>query len=172
MTIPEYLSRQISRTFDPLLMLLEKFTPAQLNQVPFEGSWTAGQVVEHILICGSSIPDQVTGPATRPFDEKVNVISDLFLDFTVKFQAAPALAPQKTVHQKAKLLGQLRSIRDHHLETSIQKDPEALCMVMELPTLGLLTRYEWIHFICVHTQRHTHQIQNIYSCLQKTSAGN
>lgn len=54
----------IETTFGHLIDELSKFDESTLNQIPFEGSWTAGQTAEHIIICGSGIPDAQTHQIT------------------------------------------------------------------------------------------------------------
>ncbi len=44
-------------------------------------------------------------------------------------------------------------------------DLSATCTVFELPGFGEFTRSEWIWFAIYHTQRHTHQLKNIYDIL-------
>ncbi|WP_345950375.1 DinB family protein [Mucilaginibacter sp. PAMB04274] len=60
---------EYEETTQQLLRLLSKFTPAQFNQVPFEGSWTAGQLAEHVLKSQSSI-GELFGGSARPANRK------------------------------------------------------------------------------------------------------
>ncbi|MDC7999921.1 DinB family protein [Aequorivita todarodis] len=155
------LIRDIENTFDTLLDELSKFEKKTLNEVPFEGSWTAGQTVEHIIICGSGIPDLHTTETNRPYDEKVEAIKDLFLNFDLKFKADPSLEPRSTSHTKDGLVQKIKEIKDHLKNIAETKELKALCEDMEFPSFGFLTRYEWLRFILFHTQRHIHQLKNI-----------
>ncbi len=152
------LTRDIETTFDNLITELSKFDEDALNQVPFEGSWTAGQTAEHIIICGSGIPDTQTTKANRASDEKVEVIKELFLNFDLKFETDPSIAPGQPPHDKQLLLNKIMEIKEILKIIADTKSLEELCLDMELPTFGNLTRYEWLRFILFHTQRHTHQI--------------
>jgi hypothetical protein len=147
---------------------LSGFRDTTLNQVPFEGSWTAGQTAEHIIICGSGIPDARTAETDRAHDEKVDALKELFLNFDMKFKADPALEPRSASHKKDEQVHQIRNIKDHLKTIAETTDLEALCQEMEFPSLGFLTRYEWLRFIVYHTQRHTHQIRNIGKYLVNT----
>jgi hypothetical protein len=40
-------------------------------------------------------------------------------------------------------------------------DLTRICLDMELPTIGYLTRYEWLWFIEMHLRRHTFQLQDM-----------
>ena len=160
------LAASTSATFQQLSTLLSGFSQEALNKVPSEASWTAGQVAEHIIICGSAIPDKKTAAAGRPFDEKTASVAELFLNFDVKFEADPFLHPKQAVHDKEELLQKLQKIEARHKATAEMADLQALCLDMELPGFGHLTRYEWLSFVLVHTQRHTRQIERIFDKLR------
>lgn len=157
----ETLAKDIETTFGTLIKELSKFNKETLNQIPFKGSWTAGQTAEHIIICSSGIPDSQTTKANRPFNEKERPIKDLFLDFNQKFKADPSLEPQSATHKKNELVQKIKKNKDHLMGIAETSDLEALCQDMEFPSFGFLTRYEWLRFIVYHTQRHTQQISNI-----------
>lgn len=156
------LIRDIENTFDTLLDTLSKFEANTLNEVPFEGSWTAGQTADHIIICSSGIPDKNTVQPNRPYDQKVEEIKDLFLNYDIKFKTDPSLAPGLPPHCKEALIEKITGIKDDLKRVSLTTDLKALCKDMELPTFGHLTRYEWLRFILFHTQRHTHQIRRLF----------
>jgi len=42
--------------------LISSFDKAQLNAVPFEGSWTPGQVAQHIIMANSGFGEVLNGP--------------------------------------------------------------------------------------------------------------
>lgn len=161
------LSADIGDTFQQLSKLLSGFGPETLNKVPFEGSWTAGQVAEHIIICGSAIPDSKTTAAERAFDEKEASVAELFLNPGIKFEADPLLQPKQATHNREYLLQMLQKIAARHKTTAETADLQALCLDMELPGFGHLTRYEWLRFVLVHTQRHTRQIEKIADWLSQ-----
>jgi hypothetical protein len=161
----EQLKTDIHTTFATLRSLLDKFSEVQLNTIPFEGSWTAGQVAEHIIICGSGIPDSKTEPTQRSPNDLIKPVSDLFLNFDIKFQADPALEPRQTHHSKEAIRDTIAEIEKTHLRTAAESDLEALCIDMEFATFGYMTRYEWLRFVLVHTQRHTRQIESIYKVI-------
>lgn len=158
--------REIEATFSALKTVLSKFSNEELNTVPFEGSWTAGQVAGHIIKSIGGIPDEETEPVDRHFDEKTSAIREMFLDMKMKFKTDPYLEPEKSHYQLKEILDTLNELEKQHVTSAREKDLTALCLDMELPTFGLLTRYEWIRFIMVHTQRHTRQIENIYKTLK------
>lgn len=162
----EVLVNDIRSTFGRLQECLSVFSPDEVNEIPFSGSWTAGQVVEHIIKCGSSIPDHQTTEARRFHDEKVLPVQELFLNFELKFVTAPFLEPEMPTHDQTSLLQTLAQISERHVQKARTSQLEALCQDMELPTFGYLTRYEWLRFILVHTQRHIRQLEGIYRAIR------
>lgn len=40
---------EIKSTFGQLYQTLSLFTQSEINAIPFEGSWTSGQVARHII---------------------------------------------------------------------------------------------------------------------------
>lgn len=157
----ENLVQAIKTTFDTLILELSKFDQDRWNQVPFEGSWTAGQTVEHIDICGNGIPDSKTTVTNRAYDENVGAIKELFLNFEIKFETDPSIAPGPGPHHKDSQIQKIREIKSNLENVAKTTDLASLCEDMELPSFGLLTRYEWLYFILFHTQRHTNQIISI-----------
>lgn len=158
---------EVQTTFSRLKATLTKFTKQELNTVPFAGSWTAGQVTEHIIKSIGGIPDEQTKAADRPYDEKIEAIRAMFLDMNQKFQTDPSLEPEASNYTLAALFDTLGQFEAQHIATVQQVDLTALCLDMEMPVFGYLTRYEWMRFMMVHTQRHTLQIDNIYSSLKQ-----
>jgi len=166
------LIKDISVTFELLHSALSSFSENTINQIPFEGSWTAGQTAEHIIICGNGIPDSTTTSAGRFHDEKVAPIKELFLNFGIRFETDPAIAPGLPPHDRQSLLKNIKHIEKVLLSAAGKGNLEELCLDMELPTFGNLTRYEWLQFILFHTQRHTQQILDIYKYLNGQGTGN
>ena len=152
---------ELRQTFDHLVQTINKFDEDSLNRVPFAGSWTAGQVGEHLVIATAGIPDSKTTNTDRSFDEQVPATKAMFFDLNQKFEAMDILQPKQTKHDKATLIAQIRT-NEALCEEAASKDLEALCLDMELPVFGFLTRFEWVKFVIYHTQRHIMQIEKIY----------
>jgi hypothetical protein len=161
------LINEIKSTFTSLRSILSKFSEEELNTAPFNGSWTAGQVAEHIIKSIGGIPDSQTQATDRAYDEKIEPVRAMFLNMEMKFKTDPFLEPEKTHHEVDYLLDTLSEWEKRHTDTVREVDLEALCLDMELPTFGYLTRYEWMRFMMVHAQRHTRQIENIHDKLNK-----
>lgn len=146
---------------------LSRFSEQELNRVPNEGSWTAGQVTEHIIKSNGGILNKLLNgdvtSITRPYDEQVDLIKNIFRSED-KIKTAPVLEPGQPPHELDDLLKSLRQQKDQQLETINQKDLKELSIELQFPPApNGLTRYEWFIFMIEHTQRHCKQIASIYN---------
>lgn len=165
----EYVSKEIQTVFDAVIATLDTVAESIVDEVPFEGSWTIGQVAEHIIICSRGIPDSKSQPAERAFDKEVAALRGIFSNRSQKSEAAPAVCPKETSHSVPELVAQLRRNKAKLLQIANGKNLTVLCLDMEFPFMGYLTRYEWLTFVFVHTQRHLHQITDIQGHLSARS---
>lgn len=150
-----------------LLSLLEPLDEARLNRVPFPGSWTAGQLGEHLLKSYRSInlsKVQAT-PSQRPGDEKSPKIDAVFLDFTTKYQPPDFIVPSTGRISGRKLVDDLRKTADEIAAYVSGHDLCFTCKDFEVIGFGDLTAQEWIHFLTAHSKRHVRQLRNILSHL-------
>jgi hypothetical protein len=166
------LIKEIKVTYSVLLQTLSRYEADEMDIIPFEGSWTAGQVAEHIIKSGSGICGFLQGPTEpthRPIDQKVATIKSVFLDFTIKMQSPDFILPTQTSHHKDAQVNTLESIRNELLQAATL-DLSHTCTGFELPGIGMLTRLEWLYFNCFHTQRHIRQLGNIFQALRYKAA--
>jgi len=165
----EALVQNIGTTFSELEKTVSSFPEEQINVIPFENSWTAGQVAEHIVKALGGAARTLNGKteiSDRDPGEKIKAINDLFLDFTTKMKSPDFILPGNESHTKNELLPAIDKLKKEILGLT-DLDLSVLCLGFELPGFGKFTRLEWIHFFLAHTQRHTHQLKNIYSILNK-----
>lgn len=154
---------EIREAFDRLIGTLASLSQDQLNQVPFPGSWTAAQVGDHLLKSYGiiSLLDGNTGPVYRPVDQKAVAIKTVFLDFGIQMESPDFILPSEGWINKETLIRELEQKAQIILESPKSRDLSRCCLDFELPGSGLLTGWEWIHFITYHTQRHLHQLEKI-----------
>ncbi|MFC3199926.1 DinB family protein [Parapedobacter deserti] len=163
----EYISKEVHTVFDAVIAALETVPAHIVNEVPFEGSWTLGQVAEHIIICSQGVPDSKSQHAERAYDEKAADLRAMFSDRNQKSEADPQVYPKETSHNLRQLIVQLTHNKERLLQIAGGKNLTALCLDMEFPFIGYLTRYEWLTFICIHTQWHLNQITDILRHLEE-----
>lgn len=137
------------------------FDEKELNRVPYSGSWTPAQVAVHILIATDGLPDGNTSPAHRPYDASLPKITPWWEDFNHKFTAPLPLQPGDEPRTKAVLLDELARVRKKDMAIVDKEDLSAVCLDFELPTVGYLTRFEWLWFIEIHLRRHKYQLEKM-----------
>lgn len=163
------LLKEAKNTFKDFDNSLSRFSKEILNEKPFEGSWSAGQVAEHITKSNEGILHALLHgkikTTERAFDQEVKSIIDIFSS-QEKMQSAKHLEPTQKTHH----LDLLNSILDRQklmlIETIKVKDLHNIIPELPFPpNPDGLTRNEWIHLLIVHANRHKNQIDNIYSLL-------
>lgn len=158
---------QLSTTKTLLLQTIGAFKAGQFNAVPFPGSWTAGQVAEHVLFSASGGVTVLNdgGQATERLpEEKIGALRNLFLNFDIKMTAPGFIQPSGVPRDKDELLHSLSDTFEAMIALSKKLDLSLTYTGFEMPQFGLLTRVEWLFFIIYHTQRHIRQLQNIQAC--------
>jgi DinB superfamily len=153
--------RELEGATKDLFQFISSFTQEEINKVPFEGSWTAGQVAEHLFRSDSSILAALYGtakPAERQPDLHQEELKAVFLNFDIKQSGPEEIRPTGAWHEKEALLHSLEGTRARIFEAVSILDLSVLCIH---PALGELTRMEFIYFVIYHTQRHIHQLKNI-----------
>lgn len=173
MTHDQLLS-ELTYITDELMHLLMPLSEEQLNTVPFEGSWTAGQLGDHLFKSYGlfSVLKGKTEPTSRPVEEKIGPVKDVFLNFEIKMQSPDFIVPSVGHFDKTILLSGLTK-RINGIKDYIQskEDLTPTCLDFELPRMGTLTRTEWIQFMTVHTVRHVHQLKKIVAALSAAAEG-
>jgi hypothetical protein len=160
---------EIRETTKELLQVLSSFTEEQFNRIPFEGSWTAAQVAEHLLKSESGVPDMLMRGGSRPTerqpDEKVKIIQSIFLDFNTKLKSPEFILPSDKVQDKEAIVTAVRITRAGIKEVISTVDLSLTFTDFPFPVLGELTGWEWCCFIVCHSRRHIRQLRNIYARL-------
>lgn len=157
----ETLAEEMQQAADEFMATLSRFSNEQLNTVPFAGSWTAGQVADHIRKATDGLPDANTKAADRDPSLYVETLTSLFLDFKAKYESPEFVRPDIGPFQTRALLRELVRIKNENAAIALTRDLTHLCLDFEMPGLGHLTRYEWLKFMVAHIQRHSYQLKNI-----------
>jgi hypothetical protein len=158
------LLQSMEQTTQALLQTIDSFTQNEFNIVPFEGSWTAAQVAEHLLKSESGLRSLFLGntaPSNRPVDKNVKMLQDLFLDFSTKLQSPPPILPSADVKDKDLLYKALATNRAELTRLANTIDLTQTFTDYSFPTVGQLTGIEWLTFVVCHSKRHIHQLNNI-----------
>jgi len=153
-----------NQAFSEFITLLSSINIETINTLPFEGSWTAGQVAQHVILSAGSFVQLVNGavkPTERNPEVNVPMLQKAFLDFSTKMKSPHFIVPEAKTYNKQELVATLQQIEKALLQAINTLDATMTCTAFELPGLGYITRAEAYTFCIVHTLRHTHQLKNI-----------
>ena len=101
-------------------------------------------------------------PTERPPGQNIERIKSEFLDFSTKISSPEFLIPANSTYDKETLLNSLKKTRAEIAEAVRTLNLSETC---PSPILGEWTRLEIIHLCVCHTQRHVHQLKNIFQKL-------
>ena len=132
---------------------------SDINKKRADGGWSVGEIANHI-VKGTQINLGATKETDRPFDQHAASIRDLFLNFQMKFPAAPMLQPDPKKYSAGELFALLDENKDNILEMIEKDDLTQTCVDIQLPVWGILTKYEWLVLFENHIIRHTNQVKD------------
>lgn len=164
------IANELSEALSELLNAVELFDEIQYNKIPFENSWTAGQVVAHLSLSNNGFLDVLNAQVadtSRSIDEQKPQLKAIFLNFGNKMKSPDFILPQLKAYDREMQLSEIVKIRAGLIKAINDLDLSKTCISFPLPGLGNLTRLEAIYFVIYHTERHTHQLKEIYHFLKQ-----
>jgi len=175
MDVTESIKKELYKEFKnrstDLLNTLSSFSEEAFNAIPFEGSWTPAQVLEHLLKSLQGILKTLYGATTiteRPPNEKVKAFKEVFLNFEIKMKSPESILPKSSLPlSKRSSLNDLERIITKFEVPIKDLNLAKTCTTIEFPGLGEFTRLEWIYFTVFHMQRHTHQLKKIFEIMHR-----
>ena len=159
----ENLSSSLDTTTSELIRLISSFSETQINEIPSAGSWTAAQVAEHITKSNIGIIKSLKKEgrsADRAPDAGITGLRKTFLDFDTKLRSPEFILPGQDIYQKKLVIDNLQISIAELKELSGHVN---LFEMISHPIFGEITKLELLHFVVYHTQRHIHQLQNIFT---------
>lgn len=163
------IAADFNKVFDAFINAIKIFDEKDFNKIPFEDSWTAGQVVQHIILANDGFDGVLNAEVKdtdRPFDALKSQLKSIFLNFGTKMKSPEFILPALKDYDKDRHILKIENIKAGILKAINDLDLTKTCMSFELPGLGHLTRYEAIYFVIYHTERHAHQLNEIYKFLK------
>ncbi|HEY9195028.1 MAG TPA: DinB family protein [Mucilaginibacter sp.] len=163
-TLPQPMTVQLDSVATGFLDVVNSFAIADFNRVPFEGSWSAAEVAEHIRLSVTGTIETIsagTGVTERAPDQYVGAIKGIFLDYDAKYPSAQTLIPVKKEYDKAELQAGLKNVLARLQALVESADLTNTCLSPKFTGIGQLTQLEWLSVAVYHTQRHIHQLENI-----------
>ena len=156
----------IDEAVSQLNALISPLDENQVNSIPYEDSWTAGQLFRHVSksIGGMAKAMQMEAkPAERDPGEKIAGLKKTFLDFSTKMKSPDFIVPEEGPYKKQAAMQELNKFLELLKENSGAANLNEL--VEGLP-LGPITKLELLHFCLYHTQRHLQQMEKIADILK------
>jgi len=148
------------------LKWVRSFSEEELNSVPYPGSWTAAQVVEHVTRSNQTIIQSLNMDGAisgrRP-DKRVAELKSTFLDYTIKLKSPEFILPTRDIYIPGPLLAGIEKSIERLREVAVQAN---FSEGLNHPVLGEITKLEMFHFVLYHTERHIQQLKKIYQALQ------
>ena len=162
---PEELIQEIDSTFKQLIDMISLLDYNQINQVPYEDSWTAGQLCSHVIKSTGGVAQvmKIDGkPSENRSSEKVIELRNIFLDFSIQMKSPQEIIPDDGPFEKQTLLTELSDCLKKLKENS---NATSLGEVIEGLPFGPVSKYELLHFVLYHSQRHLRQLKRIYEAV-------
>ncbi len=153
----DLLKQKIEGVFADFKTAIEQHTG--INKKRADGGWSVGEIAGHI-VKGTGVNFGKTIKTERPFDQHADSIKELFLNFQLKFPAAPILQPDPKEYSAGDLFSLLDENKEKILRMIEGDDLTETCIDIQLPVWGTLTKYEWLVLIENHIIRHTKQVND------------
>ena len=113
------LRSNIEKAFKELNYTISQFSDDQINIVPFEGSWTAGEVNQHLILSGDNIGNVLKAsdkdPGRQP-DANIEKLRNIFTDYSTKMKAPDFIEPEKKDYKKDEQLEAFKKIEAEVLD--------------------------------------------------------
>lgn len=157
----------IDRASTDLINIIDSLSDEQLNKIPFEGSWTAGQLGDHVYKF-YSVGQVLNGTAKdteRDPREKIPMLKETFLNFELKMKSPDFIVPVETFINGEDLVNSLKQKAEEVKNLVQTKDLTKTFVDFSVPGEVPFTGFEWLYFILFHTQRHLDQLKNIVKYL-------
>jgi len=138
----------------------------KINTIPYEGSWTAPQLLTHVTKSINGMADAIlmaAQPAERDPGERIEQLKTIFLDFSKKLNSPQFIIPEEGTYERQPTIDKLN--KSFNLFNENANNANLNELVEGLP-LGPITKLEIIHFVLFHTQRHLHQMKKICEALK------
>ena len=150
-----------------LVTLMSSLDEEKVNAIPYEGSWTPVQLLNHVEQSNYGMGGRLAEPSAatdRDPAEKIARFKTVLQDETNKLKSPDFIIPGPGPYEKKKAIEDLqasfKNFRENARKATLNE------VVEGLPT-GPITKLEIIHFVLYHTQRHAHQMERICKALEE-----
>jgi hypothetical protein len=152
----------ISQLADLMLSVDEN----KINTVPYEGSWTAPQLLTHVTGSINGMANAMcmdAKPAERDPGARIEELKKIFLDVSNKFKSPEFIVPEEGIYERQPTIDKLNKSFE---QLKSNANSANLNDLIEGLPLGPITKLEIIHFTLFHTERHLQQMKKICDALK------
>jgi len=156
----------LNETVSEILEVISFIDEKEINTIASEDSWTIAQVADHLIKSNHSIAQALDIHSLKyrsHADLRKEELESRFLNFSVKFKSPGFILPDKSYYDKEELIKDLSDSFRNLRDKSNHKD---LSEIITHRAFGDITKLELIYFVWYHSQRHLHQIKNIFQTLK------
>ncbi len=157
----EKLFQLLDDTTGEFVQLVSSFNGREINIIPYDGSWTAAQVAEHVTLSNIDIIKQLSAEGKKSEREPglgVERIRSIFLNFSKKLNSPDFILPTRDFYQREILVENLKQSVDQLKQVAAKENP---VQIINHRIFGEITRIETLYLVIYHTQRHSHQLRKI-----------
>jgi hypothetical protein len=154
---------------ETIIGFAKPLTDENFNRVPYQNSWTAAQLMDHVTKSISGMAQtigQQGKPADRKPGEKIAELKKTFLDLTTKMESPDIILPGDGPFKKEDSIAVLRKALEDLNKNS--EDINVNELMEDLP-FGPVTKLELLHFTLYHTARHSYQMKRICGKLEDSN---
>lgn len=168
-----FLIDKLDRAQADFLRAADTVVAANWKTKPEQGRWSAAELVAHLIVVERSIiekADRVCQKAPKhvPFFKKLHLPMALVESRFIR-RKSPIPVNVNSLRDKEDMLAELRHARERSLAFLDEtKNRELGNYLWKNPAIGMLSTYGWIEFLASHQKRHTKQMREIATQLQKT----
>ena len=149
--------------------LMSSLDEGEINSVPYEESWTAGELFSHVTKSINGIAkamEKEAQPSPRDPGERIAELKKTFLDLSHKMKSPEFILPAKGPFEKQTAIEELSNALQQLRQSAGNAD---LATAVKGFPLGDVTKLELLHFILYHTQRHLQQMHKISVALKENN---
>lgn len=153
--------------FTELLEQYDSIGHDRINDIPYEGSWTANQLLDHVAKSTNGIASALMQDGKAPgrdAAERVPELKKIFLDFSNKMKSPDGIVPGNGSFEKEDVIDKLNIAFEELAKEAGHTNLDGLA---EGLPLGPITKLELLHFVVYHSTRHLEQMKRICSALNK-----
>jgi len=170
MIAKELIQQELDDSSGELITVINGFSDRDFNLRVSENSWSAGEVVEHLIKLDKLLIRLLEGnskPSERNPEEKMNIIKTGFLDISKKYNSPKFMIPADNNQNKNDCINKITEQRKKIKELIEFVDLSLTYPELIHPVFGEMSGVEWVYSIIYHLKRHIFQIKEIETILSE-----